>query len=152
MKVYLAEFKYKDSPQLVWYKLGYTLERDAALRFVGEEYNSFDIRILSSIYISNPDYNKAVELCKEVEDYLLRKFPKKFVLEEYLNVPPQTFKGLSGITEMFLLPYGMTHQSLIDFFNKVKVSRNCLVIKCFKSKVRCNPYFSSNHCSVKQFS
>lgn len=120
MKVYLAEFRYKELPQWVWYKLGYVLEYDAALRFAGDEYDPFNVRILSSIYISNPDYHKAVELCKEVEGYLLRKFPKNFVLEEYLNLPQGTFNGLSGITEMFLLPKGVNRQDLIDFFNKVK--------------------------------
>lgn len=121
MKVYLAKFLYPSFPFCgPWYKHGYCLHDDADMRFAGKEYDPFRIKILGSMRISHPSYDQAVILCKEVESYLQSKFPKNFVLEEHLDLPAGCFNGLSGITEMFCLPKGVTEKNLLDFFYKVK--------------------------------
>ena len=132
MRVYLARFEYKFNIGEYLYKKGYCLNWNPEDRFKDPQYKDFNITILDSIYITNPNYDTAVMLCKEVEDYLHKKFPKNFVLEQYLNVPFGTFNGLSGITEMFILEEGMIEDQLKSFFVKVK------------DKVQANPKFNVN--------
>jgi hypothetical protein len=87
-KVYLAEFKNKKNND-VFYKIGYTTYKDAMDRFKikGSMYNSWDIRILSTIYCND------VRMAKLVEYILLSTYPKNFWLEE----------KISGVTEVFKL-------------------------------------------------
>jgi len=85
-KVYLAEFKSKKNKD-TFYKIGYTTYKDAMDRFKtkGAMYDSWDIRILSTIYCND------VRMAKLVEYILLKTYPKNFWLEE----------KISGVTEVF---------------------------------------------------
>jgi len=119
MKVYLAQLTHRITKKVI-YKCGYVKHQNAAKRFDGDEYKDFDIEILGSINISNPSYDKAVEYCKEIEQYLQKKFPKNFWIENYLGVERGYYDGLSGITEMFILEKGQTKSDVVSLFYKVK--------------------------------
>ena len=112
MKVYLAKFTLGDK---VAYKIGHTKWFQSIKRFNDEQYNIFDnIEILDDIYIERADAREMIE------KWLQCFFRKNFYLEEYFNKPSKTFDGLSGITEMFILPQGMSESFITSVFSNVK--------------------------------
>jgi len=76
-KIYLAEFTDKVTGES-FLKFGYTGYKDAAdrFRFEPEQYSKWDIRILCTAY--HPE--KLV--IEEAEEFLKKKYPKNFWLEE----------------------------------------------------------------------
>jgi hypothetical protein len=85
-KVYFAEFSNKKTGE-VFYKIGYTSYKDALDRFKikGKQYESWDIRILSTIFC------ESTNMAKVVENTIREFYPKNFWLEE----------KISGVTEIF---------------------------------------------------
>lgn len=85
-KVYFAEFSNKKTGE-VFYKIGHTSYKDALDRFKikGKQYESWDIRILSTIFC------ESVNMAKVVESTIREFYPKNFWLEEKIN----------GVTEIF---------------------------------------------------
>ena len=47
-------------------------------------------------------------------------FPKNFRLEEHFSTPDNTFTGLSGITEMFILPKDTQEENIVEIFESIK--------------------------------
>ena len=85
-KVYFAEFSNKKTGE-VFYKIGYTSYKDALDRFKikGKQYESWDIRILSTIFC------ESTNMAKVVENTIREFYPKNFWLEEKIG----------GVTEIF---------------------------------------------------
>jgi hypothetical protein len=118
VKVYLAKFYLGEK---VAYKVGLTKWYIVEKRFADEQYNVFDkIEIIDDIYITHSDAMTARTRCEFVEGILKAVFKKNFRLESYFEKPDDYFTGLSGITEMFILPQGMSEQHVIDVFRDVK--------------------------------
>jgi hypothetical protein len=118
MKVYLAKFTLDGK---VAYKIGHTKWFQAIKRFNDEQYNIFNnIEILDDIYIQREDAREARQTVEMIEKWLQCFFRKNFYLEEYFNKPSKTFDGLSGITEMFILPEGMSESFITSVFSNVK--------------------------------
>lgn len=129
MKVYLAEFRLRDR---VAYKIGHTKWFYPIKRFKTQnaidgtyelqyEYKVFDnIKIIDDILIQDDNAIVARKYAKLVEACLLAVFPKNFVLEEHFGTRERLFDGLSGITEMFIIPEGADHyQRMIKTFRSV---------------------------------
>ena len=118
MKVYLAKFV---KNKQIAYKIGHTKWFKSIKRFEDEEYNVFDdVLILDDIYVEHKDARVA-RLCSElVEAALQGVFPKGFRLEDHFITEANTFDGLSGITEFFILEEGITEDKLVDVFGRVK--------------------------------
>lgn len=101
VKVYLARFRVGDR---VAYKVGHTKYFNAIKRFEDPQYAVFDdIGIITDINIQHQDPRIARLVASCVEATLQSVYPKNFMLEEFFSMPDNTFDGLSGITEMFLL-------------------------------------------------
>ena len=116
MTVYLARFKLNGKQA---YKVGHTKFYYAYKRFEDDQYNTFEsIDILSEIRVSDPEAKIARDKAKLIEACLKAMFPKNFYLEEYFQTERDTFNGLSGITEMFILNR-YTEEDLINTFSRV---------------------------------
>jgi len=85
-KVYLVEFKDKQTSEVVFHKFGHTHHFDAMRRFEYPEYDKWDIRVLKSVY--GPENDVIV-----IEETLKALFPKNLYIEE----------KISGVTEIVLL-------------------------------------------------
>jgi hypothetical protein len=122
MKVYFAKFILRENnEELCAYKVGLTKWYIAEKRFADDQYKKFtDIQILDSIYIQHDNAQTARERCFIVEGFLKCFFKKNFRLEEHFKKPDNYFNNLSGITEMFLLPYNMSEQQALQVFNDCK--------------------------------
>jgi hypothetical protein len=104
MKVYLVEFTHKETKKK-FYKFGMTKYGDVMKRFSREEsisfgrdekqYDDFDIRVIASAW-------NTFEQVEQQEKFLLKKFPKNFIVEEYLGTPNKKYK-FSGVTECVVL-------------------------------------------------
>ncbi len=117
MKVYLAKFYLGEK---IAYKVGITKWFLVNKRFNDPQYDKFDkIEILADIYIQHPNATVARRRCLFIEGILKAVFKKNFRLEEHFEQRDNYFNGLSGITEMFILPPGMTEQNVIDVFRNV---------------------------------
>jgi len=127
MKVYLAKFV---KNKRIAYKIGHTKWFKSIKRFDDEEYDVFDdVIILDDIYIEHKDARIA-RLCSElVEASLQGVFPKGFRLEDHFITEANTFNGLSGITEFFLLEEGVSEDKLVNIFSRVKTRVNLIVRK-----------------------
>jgi len=118
MKVYLAKFIIGEKSA---YKIGYTKWFIVEKRFADEQYEVFDkIEILDTIYITHEDARKARARTEFIEGFLKSVFKKNFRLEAFFDKPQDFFTGLSGITEMFILPQGVSEQFVLDIFGNVK--------------------------------
>lgn len=117
MKVYLAKFHLGAK---VAYKVGITKWFMVHKRFDDPQYDKFDkIDILADIYLQHPNAKVARRRCLFIEGILKAVFKKNFRLEEHFEQRDNYFNGLSGITEMFILPPGMTEQNVVDVFKNV---------------------------------
>lgn len=99
MKFYFVEFTHLKT-QKVFYKFGITSKKDVLERFnskYDERYAEFYIKVMFSYY------NKDDDLIKNMEELFISKYPKNFILENYLNLPYRYYDNLSGITETVLL-------------------------------------------------
>ena len=118
MKVYLARFAKNDK---VAYKIGHTKWFNSIKRFNDEQYNIFDdVSILSDILVSDVDGKVARQKAELVEACIQGMFPKNFRLEEHFTTPDNTFTGLSGITEMFILPNNTKEEDVVEIFDSIK--------------------------------
>lgn len=118
MKVYLGKFEKNGK---VAYKTGHTKWFKSEKRFADDQYKIFDkITILDDIYISHEDARIARKMSEGVEACLHAFFPKNFYLEPYFMTEDHAFEGLSGITEMFILPEGWTEAQMLEIFRRVK--------------------------------
>lgn len=118
MKVYLAKFVLNGK---VAYKIGHTKWFYSIKRFNDEQYKVFDsISIIDDIHIQHANPRTARLFSEIVEQCLHGVFPKNFRLEEYFLVENNTFDGLSGITEMFVLEKEQTEQLVSETFARVK--------------------------------
>ena len=118
MKVYLARFI---KNKKVAYKIGHTKWFNSIKRFDDEQYNIFDdVGILSDILVSDPDGKVARQKAELVEACIQGMFPKNFRLEEHFSTPDNTFTGLSGITEMFILPKDTQEENMVEIFESIK--------------------------------
>lgn len=101
-KVYFAEFKNKEDNS-IFYKIGYTSFRDAAdrFRYESDQYNKWNIRILSTIMCNS------IPTAKLVEKLLHLHYPKNFWLEE----------KIVGVTEVFKVD----HDNYIDLLRKFRI-------------------------------
>jgi len=107
MKFYFVKFTHKETGK-VFYKFGVTKESQVDNRFDPYFKNSrfykdrykyleFDVRVLFSMYCNTSDaYN--------FEHTFKAKYPKNFLLENYLGKPYNYFSdGFTGITETVVL-------------------------------------------------
>ncbi len=118
MKVYLARFA---KNKKVAYKIGHTKWFNSIKRFDDEQYNIFDdVAILSDILVSDVDGKVARQKAELVEACIQGMFPKNFRLEEHFSMPDNTFTGLSGITEMFILPEDTQEEDIVEIFEAIK--------------------------------
>lgn len=118
MKVYLAKFYLGEK---VAYKIGLTKWYVVEKRFADKQYDVFDkIEIIDAIYIKHDSATVARARCEFVEGILKAVFKKNFRLESYFGAPDNFFNGLSGITEMFILPEGVSEQFVTSVFSNVK--------------------------------
>ena len=118
MKVYLARFAKNDK---VAYKIGHTKWFNSIKRFNDEQYNIFDdVSILSDILVSDVDGKVARQKAELVEACIQGMFPKNVRLEEHFTTPDNTFTGLSGITEMFILPNNTQEEDVVEIFDSIK--------------------------------
>ena len=134
MKVYLAKFYLNNK---VAYKIGHTKYFKSIRRFqkevhgewvIDQQYKVFDkISILNDILIQHSDAGIARNTAKVVEECLHAIFPKNFRLESYFLVEDNTFNGLSGITEMFILENDQTEESVKNTFNNIKLRIEALL-------------------------
>ncbi len=85
-KVYLVEFRDKNTHEIVFHKFGHTHHYDAMKRFDYDEYGKWDIRVLKSVY--GPE--KEVQA---IEETLKALYPKN------ISIPEK----ISGVTEIVLL-------------------------------------------------
>lgn len=104
----------------VAYKIGHTKYFNAIKRFHDPQYSKFGrIVILADIYIQHKD-PRIARLCSQCVEVALQAFyPKNFRLEEHFSVADNTFSGLSGITEMFILEDEVSEQSIVDAFERI---------------------------------
>jgi hypothetical protein len=117
MKVYLAKFTYNNK---IAYKIGHTKFYYPKKRFEDEEYSIFsNIEILADINVQDPDAKSARLMSTAIEFTLQALYPKNFRLEEYFETENNSFDGLSGITEMFILESFDEEQKIVDIFKKV---------------------------------
>lgn len=120
MKVYFAKFTYNNK---IAYKIGHTKYYYPIKRFESEEFSRFsNIEILADINVQDPDAKAARLMSTAIEYTLQALYPKNFRLEEYFQTENNSFDGLSGITEMFILDSENEEQKLIDIFKKVNAS------------------------------
>lgn len=114
MKFYFIELKHKASSKIL-YKFGITTKEDVLERFnpkYDKRYKEFVFRVLVSIRTED-------KKVKELENKLLHKYPKNFILEEFLNVPFRYFDNLGGITELRILSKEQKN-SLLNKLYKIK--------------------------------
>ena len=83
IKAYLARFINKETGER-FFKFGVTGKYDAAKRFTDKEYDLWDIKIMTTAY------GPTLEVL-ELEQEMLRKYPKNFYLHEKIK----------GVTEIF---------------------------------------------------
>lgn len=97
MKFYFVEFTHNNK---AFHKFGITSSKDVLNRFstrYDSRWEEFNIRVLFSYY------NKDDELIKNMEKLMLTRYPKNFILENYLGKPFGYYNGLGGITETVVL-------------------------------------------------
>ena len=118
MTFYLAEFTHKET-QKKFYKFGVT-NRSFEWRFNPNlykedryKYNEFDIKCIGSIECNEKQSSK-------IENYFLKKYPKNFYLENYLNKPYSYYSnGFTGITETVILD-DLELSKVKDVMKKIK--------------------------------
>jgi len=119
-KVYLVEFKHKDSQKL-FYKIGIT-HNSISHRFNHNlyshdrlKYKEFTIKTIDVIYTPNKS------VAEKIEKKLHEKFPKNFYLETYLNKPFNYYSnGFTGITETFIEDRNIKIKNVKQVFNNIK--------------------------------
>ena len=84
IKAYLARFINKETGER-FFKFGVTGKYDAAERFTNEEYLPWDIKIMTTAY------GPTLEVL-ELEQEMLRKYPKNFYLHEKIKGVREIFK------------------------------------------------------------
>lgn len=118
MKVYLARFV---KNKKVAYKIGHTKWFNSIKRFESDQYDMFDdVAILADILVADDNPKVAREKAELVESCIQGIFPKNFRLEEHFQMPGDTFTGLSGITEMFILPQDGDEEDIVTVFESIK--------------------------------
>jgi hypothetical protein len=83
IKAYLVRFINKETGER-FFKFGVTGKYDAAERFTDEEYNLWDIKVMTTVY------GPTLEIL-ELEQEMLQRYPKNFYLHEKIK----------GVTEIF---------------------------------------------------
>lgn len=97
MKFYFVKLTHKTTNK-AFYKFGITSKYDVLERFSTDydaRYNDFYIKPLFSVFCTDIQAQK-------MEQKFLAKYPKNFMLENYLGIRPGTYDNLSGITECFI--------------------------------------------------
>jgi hypothetical protein len=84
IKAYLARFINKETGER-FFKFGVTGKYDAAERFTDKEYLPWDIKIMTTAY------GPTLEIL-ELEQEMLRKYPKNFYLHEKIKGVREIFK------------------------------------------------------------
>jgi len=96
--IYLVNFEHKQTGKN-FQKFGITKSINVMDRFIPErykereKYRDFNITLL---------YSKRVKTyyAEREEKYLINKYRDNFYLEAFLGVPRDTYKGMTGITEL----------------------------------------------------
>ena len=101
IKLYLAQFKNKKTSEN-FYKIGITSKYDVLDRFKYDEYNGWNIRVMSSAYGPRDEVETA-------EQYLLKRFPKNLWIEQ----------KISGVTEIVQLT-SPQFQECMELINEYK--------------------------------
>jgi len=103
IKLYLARFTSKTEDVKSFYKIGVTGKYDAAHRFLNEEYNLWDIKIMTTAYGPTREV-------LEAEEELKRMYPKNLWLDQKIK----------GVTEIFV---PNDYQEIRDIIEYVKQKR-----------------------------
>ena len=121
MKFYFVRFTHKKTNN-EFYKFGITSKKDVLERFNESydiRYNEFNIKVMYSAYGSK-------EQVEKVERAFLNKYPKNFILENYLNEDFGYYNGLSGITETVVLTRPDIDR-IMGILLSIKDNRNTLI-------------------------
>jgi hypothetical protein len=81
------------------------------------QYDLFDIEVIGSIEFSSQEYSLARAAALGMEHIFHAICPKDFFLEEHFGLEDGVLNGMSGITEFFLMPEGVSEEDLIRIFN-----------------------------------
>jgi hypothetical protein len=103
IKIYLARFRAKTQEVKSFYKIGVTSNYDAADRFRDEEYNPWEVKIMTTAYGPTLEVLAA-------EDELKVKYPKNLWIDQKIK----------GVTEIFV---PRTETELQEIFDYIKVKR-----------------------------
>jgi len=103
IKLYLARFTSKTDDVKSFYKIGVTGKYDAAHRFLDEEYNLWDIKIMTTAYGPTREVLAA-------EEELKLRYPKNLWLDQKIK----------GVTEIFV---PKDYQDIQDIIEYIKVKR-----------------------------
>ena len=103
IKIYLAWFRAKTPEVKSFYKIGVTSNYDAADRFRDDEYNLWDVKIMTTAYGPTREILAA-------EDELKLKYPKNLWIDQKIK----------GVTEIFV---PRTETELQEIIGYIKVKR-----------------------------
>jgi len=103
IKLYLARFTSRVEGVESFYKIGVTGKYDAAERFLDEEYNLWDVKIMTTAY-------GPTMMVLEAEEELKLRYPKNIWIDQKIK----------GVTEIFV---PKDYQEIRDIIEYIKVKR-----------------------------
>jgi len=105
IKLYLARFTARVEGIKSFYKIGVTSKYDAAERFLDEEYNLWDIKIMTTAYGPTREV-------LEAEDELKLKYKKNLWLDQKIK----------GVTEIFVPRDKQDIQDIIEYIKNKRIT------------------------------
>ena len=105
IKLYLARFTARVEGVKSFYKIGVTSKYDAAERFLDEEYNLWDIKIMTTAYGPTREV-------LEAEDELKLKYKKNLWLDQKIK----------GVTEIFVPNDYQEIRDIIEYVKQKRIS------------------------------
>lgn len=120
MMIYLVTMTHKQSGKVAW-KIGHCKGK-LAERFGTSEYDDFEIKLVSKIFLSATDWKIAKITTEVLEEAIRVVIPPKtpdFMIENYFGVEPGSLK-IGGVTEMFFPQSKEREDQVINIFNRFR--------------------------------